>query len=673
MSEQPTAKILVVDNTRESLRFLAETLSSQGYTVWPAANGRQALASAQAQVPDLILLDVATPDVNGYQVCQTLKSDDLTRDVPVIFLSALDEELDKVKAFAAGGVDYITKPFQAGEVLARVETHLALRKLQKDLQAKNAQLEQEIAERRQSEEALHRYNERLEIRHEIELSIVAARLPETISVATIGRLRRLVPFSHAMVLSIDDSDQIEMLAAQTTDDIEVPVDVSLYQEILKEQVLRLGLVQGNEDLAAQPRRSPLKQALHAAGIRSYVVIPLFIEGELIGTLHLESAQPRAFTSEHIAIATEVGVSLAVAVRQARLHERTQREIVERRESELKIRQQKELLENTIESLSHPFYVVNAADYSVEIANSAALSHARRVEASTCHALLHQSERPCRGSDRPCPLEQVKRTRKPVAMEHVLRQGTGEPRYVEVHGHPIVNSDGQVIRMIEYVLDLTERKQAEQALRESAAVAERERLARDLHDAVTQTLFSASLIAEVLPQLWETDPAEAKRNLAKLRELTRAALAEMRTLLLELRPTALTEKKLGTLLQHLSETLTSRSKIPVSFTLEGDCSPPPNVQVSLYRIAQEALNNIAKHAGAEQARLSLACKNERIELVVSDDGCGFDPVLVEPDHLGISIMRERATQIGAMFKLESKPGLGTQVRIVWQQNGGPPHD
>ncbi|MGD8465932.1 MAG: response regulator [Anaerolineae bacterium] len=673
MSKEPAAKILVVDNTRESLHFLAETLSDQGYTVWPAASGRQALASAQAQTPDLILLDVATPDVNGYQICETLKTDPLTHDIPVIFLSALDEELDKVKAFAAGGVDYITKPYQAGEVLARVETHLALRKLQKDLQAKNAQLEQEIAERRQSEEALHRYTERLEIRHEIELSIVAARLPETISVATISRLRRLIPYSHAMVLSIEGSGQIELLAAQSADDIGAPVDTQLYQEVLKEQVLRLGLVQGNEDLEAQPRRSPFKQALYAAGIRSYVIIPLFIEGELIGTLHLESAQPRAFTSEHIAIATEVGVSLAVAIRQARLHEQMQREVVERRESEHKIRQQKDLLENTIESLSHPFYVVNAEDYSVEIANSAALSHARRMEATTCHALLHQSEQPCRGSDRPCPLEQVRRTKKPVAMEHVLHSTSAEPRYVEVHGHPIVDGDGRVIRMIEYVLDLTERKQAEQALRESAAVAERERLARDLHDAVTQTLFSASLIAEVLPQIWDTNPVQAKQNLVKLRELTRAALAEMRTLLLELRPTALTEKKLGTLLEHLSETLTSRSKVPVAVTLEGECSPPPDVQVSLYRIAQEALNNIAKHAGAGQAHLTLACQTDRIELMVSDDGCGFDPTSVEPDHLGISIMRERATKIGALFRLDSNPGRGTQVRVVWQQNGGRPHD
>ena len=123
------ANILVVDDTKANLRLLVEILAQRGYQVRPAANGARALAAAQADPPDLILLDIMMPDIDGYAVCEQLKADEQTQDIPIIFLSALNEVLDKVKAFAIGGVDYITKPFQVEEVLVRVETHLALRQM----------------------------------------------------------------------------------------------------------------------------------------------------------------------------------------------------------------------------------------------------------------------------------------------------------------------------------------------------------------------------------------------------------------------------------------------------------------------------------------------------------------------------------------------------------------
>jgi sigma-B regulation protein RsbU (phosphoserine phosphatase) len=126
--------ILVVDDTVANLRLLSTMLSEQGYKVRSVVNGPMALTAARSAPPDLILLDINLPDMNGYQVCQELKDDQRTHDIPVIFISALDETVDKVKAFAVGGVDYITKPFQFEEVLARVKTHLALRSLQQELE-----------------------------------------------------------------------------------------------------------------------------------------------------------------------------------------------------------------------------------------------------------------------------------------------------------------------------------------------------------------------------------------------------------------------------------------------------------------------------------------------------------------------------------------------------------
>jgi signal transduction histidine kinase len=204
----------------------------------------------------------------------------------------------------------------------------------------------------------------------------------------------------------------------------------------------------------------------------------------------------------------------------------------------------------------------------------------------------------------------------------------------------------------------------------AVVQERQRLARDLHDAVTQTLFSASIIAEVLPRLWERDPGEGERRLAEVRELTRGALAEMRTLLLELRPSALADAELGDLLRQLGEATTGRARVPVEVQIEGTyAGMPVEVKVALYRIAQEALNNVAKHSGAELATVRLCRGPEQVSLDIADDGRGFDRDTIPPDHLGVGIMRERAEAIGAELTITTEPGQGTEVSVVWGGSGG----
>jgi two-component system sensor histidine kinase/response regulator len=138
--------ILIVDDTPANLRLLAQLLMEHGYKVRAVLNGQRAIEAAQAQVPDLILLDVMMPDLDGYAVCQRLKSLPATREVPVIFISALDEANDKVKAFTAGGVDYVTKPFEPREILARVQTHLTLHRLTRRLELVNASQAQQLAE-----------------------------------------------------------------------------------------------------------------------------------------------------------------------------------------------------------------------------------------------------------------------------------------------------------------------------------------------------------------------------------------------------------------------------------------------------------------------------------------------------------------------------------------------
>ncbi|MCP4519806.1 MAG: hypothetical protein GY824_31815, partial [Delftia sp.] len=150
------------------------------------------------------------------------------------------------------------------------------------------------------------------------------------------------------------------------------------------------------------------------------------------------------------------------------------------------------------------------------------------------------------------------------------------------------------RTAELRQEIAQRAQAEEALRQSemdkAVTAERNHLARELHDAVTQTLFSASLIAEVLPRVWQADPDKGRQQLQEVRVLTRGALAEMRALLMELRPGALARANMRDLLGQLGRAMTGRTGVPVTVVAQGECSIPPEVQLALYRIAQEALNN-----------------------------------------------------------------------------------
>lgn len=140
LGQPAKANILIVDDTPDNLRVLSAMLTNRGYDVRKALSGQRAIASVQSELPDLILLDIKMPEMDGYEVCRCLKTIPQTREVPIIFISALDDALDKVKAFAAGGVDYITKPFQETEVLVRVEHQLRIQRLQRQLIQQNEEL-----------------------------------------------------------------------------------------------------------------------------------------------------------------------------------------------------------------------------------------------------------------------------------------------------------------------------------------------------------------------------------------------------------------------------------------------------------------------------------------------------------------------------------------------------
>lgn len=153
-SQEAEVNILIVDDTPVNLRLLSELLANKGYEVRAVTSGAMALTVVQSAPPELILLDIRMPEMDGFEVCQQLKADPSTCHIPVIFISALDEVWDKLRGFSVGAVDYITKPFQVIEVLARVEAHLSLRRLQQQLQEQNQRLQLEVQRRMKAESEL---------------------------------------------------------------------------------------------------------------------------------------------------------------------------------------------------------------------------------------------------------------------------------------------------------------------------------------------------------------------------------------------------------------------------------------------------------------------------------------------------------------------------------------
>ncbi len=248
----------------------------------------------------------------------------VTTDLPLLYHSLMVAPL-MVRGEALG-----TLSLSSSQIDAFSRTDEALAQLMADQIAALLENAYEFSTRLRVEEDLKKSSERLRILHEIDQAILAARLPETIAVAAVGRIRHLIPCQRTMVMVRDARQGIRLLAAESTSDIEPLRELNLYTELFSEPALSAGRVHGAAHLSTQSRRSALQERLWRTGIESYLAVPLFVQSELVGTLNFESREPRAFSGAEIAIATEVAVLLAVAIRQAQLHEQMRQEISERK-------------------------------------------------------------------------------------------------------------------------------------------------------------------------------------------------------------------------------------------------------------------------------------------------------------------------------------------------------
>jgi len=233
------------------------------------------------------------------------------------------------------------------------------------------------------------------------------------------------------------------------------------------------------------------------------------------------------------------------------------------------------------------------------------------------------------------------------------------------GADFTDEDEELIRTLAgHAAIAIENARLHERSRELSTIEERKRLARELHDSVTQTLFSIGLTAEAAAELVDLDPARAREQLGHLQELTRAAMGEMRSLIFELRPAELETEGLAAALRKHVDVVRRLHGQEIDLAVEGDRRLPPDVERGLLRIAQEALGNAVRHSGAQRVKLSLAAHDSRVTLRVLDDGRGFDPeeAVMRSRRLGLTSMRERAEALGGTLAIDSEPGRGTAIEV-----------
>jgi nitrate/nitrite-specific signal transduction histidine kinase len=556
-------------------------------------------------------------------------------------------------------------------------------RMAEQLQASYAQLEQRVADRTRELAALN--DIAAEVSRSLDLDqLMRGALEKTLQLTQIE--------AGGFYIWDEESQLLRLVAYQGMDEtLAQAIDRLKFGEGISGRVLQTGEPIVVQDISSDERltvSTVAKHAYHAAAS-----FPLISRSNVLGTLFVISHEFRPFSQQDISLLTAIGQQVGVAVEKARLYNQAGQRM---RELDALYQADEKLLTH----LELKQVLQALVDVAVDL-----------LQADKSSLLIWDEthQRLVLGASRgfsPGVLDkfdfvigegligQVVATGKTAIVEDTLEDARVLRWVVEQEGvrslmHVPIRIGDQIFGVfnVNYLqprafgkdeqrlfLALTQRAalaienaQLYGQAQIAATVEERQRLARELHDAVTQTLFSASLIAEVLPILWERKPEEGRKRLEELRQLTRGALAEMRSLLLELRPKALMEAEINELFHHLVDAFTGRARIPAKFILDGNCSLEPDIKVAFYRIAQEALNNVAKHAHAEQAAVTLQCKPGFVILEIWDSGRGFDTQNVPPDHLGLGIMQERAAKIGAVLQIESSVGGGTTVRVRWNRH------
>jgi signal transduction histidine kinase len=519
---------------------------------------------------------------------------------------------------------------------------------------------------------------------------------ETILTRTVERLG--AAFQSGSIALLNNQNELETVAAVGAIDQAARGVRLKIGEGIAGWVVERGLPFLCNDVLSEQRVAPAALDVGTNRlVRSYIAVPLRTGGRVLGTLNVESDQPNAFTYEDVDLLEAVAAQIGGPIVSTRLYQESQRLAaqVKRRNEHLTVLNQiarmavstldvERMLASVAEQIQQGFgyghveiYTVDEENQSLELASRAGryLHHEIGFRLPLDHGLIgaafaaastqHIDDLPAAGASEPDAAHTV---RSQICVPVVASGRVLAVLNLESRRRAAFSAEG--VAVLETAADVLasaiENARLYQRAQEAAVLEERSRLARDLHDSISQQLFSMTLTAQAARAQLEKNPNRTASQLERLQETAAAALAEMRALIYQLRPPGLSEQGLVVALQQHVAAVGRREGLTVNLEFAGEERYARGAEQQIYRIVQEALNNVVKHAGACRVAISLDIQPEVIRLHVVDDGTGFDPNVLDPlsgRHLGLTSMRERASELGGNMALRSVPGQGTEVTVV----------
>lgn len=622
---RPKETILVVDDRLSTIDILKPVLENKGYGVWVATSGEAAVEIANREATDLILLDVIMPDMDGYETCRLLKAGRKTREIPVIFMTALSGTKDKITGFNSGGVDYLTKPIEIEEVLARVRIHLDLHWMHKELEARNIKLSEEIAERKSAQDAL----KKIQTRHTILLN----NLPNTV-------------FKGYEDWSVDFYDRkFEAMTGYPKEKFDSR-EMKIIDIVVKEDI--------------EGMKEKFSRALEAD--KSYV--REFRVRTSSGDILWLQDGGQIICDENGKIDFVIGAFL---------------NITEQKQAEEELRKSEERYRSLVDHIGIGVALISP-NMEILALNTRMQEWFPGVDAREkpiCYLSFGYPSRKQICAN--CPIRETLQDGK---VHEAITETSGQNGIVNfrIISSPIKNEKGDVTAAIEMVEDITKRIQGEQKLQvyqdrlrslvsELTLTEEREkrRLAVDLHDSIGQALALSKIKIDIAGK--KTASTDLAQDLSEIRELINQAIQQTRSLTFELSPPILYQFGLESAIEYLIERIQERHDIRIAFS--HDRQPEPlneNLRVLLFRATQELLVNVIRHSHSPTARVRSCRKDGRIRIVVEDDGVGFEKSKIDfqsnrPEKFGLFSIKERVHHLGGKIDIESQPGAGTKVSLI----------
>ena len=477
-------RILIVDDNPDNLQVLIELLTKHGFSAFPASEGELALRFARSSSPDLILLDILMPGMDGYQVCRELKADERTRDIPVVFMTALSEIQDKVAGFKLGAVDYITKPFQAEEALARVRMHVTLHSMQKRLERNNRQLQRQIAERRRAEQALQEAHAELELRVEERTADLAQanRMLNILSECSLAFIRAteesaLLQEICRIIIDLGGYPLVWIGYAEQDVGRRVrPVAQAGFEEGYLDTVditwddtergrgptgtaIRTGEPCLVKDIQTDPRFAPWRQEAVRRNYASSIALPLKRDGRAFGALNIYSTAPDSFSVEEVSLLMELAGNLAFGI--TSLHERDAR-----RRAEEALRQNEEKY-RTVADFTYDWEYWQGPDGRyIYVSPSCERITGYRAEEflqdpELLDRIIHSDDREIWADHKAITVAHQNGGPKECAIDFRIVARSGKERWIGHCCQPVYGGDGQYLGIRSSNRDITKNKLAEQ--------------------------------------------------------------------------------------------------------------------------------------------------------------------------------------------------------------------